>query len=35
MENQNWGMWRPEEGHLASKAETANEITCNYVWDKL
>jgi hypothetical protein len=27
--------WRPEEGHLAPEVKTANEITCDYVWDKL
>jgi hypothetical protein len=27
--------WRPEEGHLAPEVKTANEIACDYVWDKL
>jgi hypothetical protein len=27
--------WRPEEGHLAPEVKTANEITCDYAWDKL
>jgi hypothetical protein len=27
--------WRAEKGHLAPEVKTANEITCNYVWDKL
>jgi hypothetical protein len=27
--------WRPEEGHLAPEVTIANEITRDYVWDKL
>jgi hypothetical protein len=27
--------WRPEEGHLAPEVKTANEIICDYLWDKL
>jgi hypothetical protein len=27
--------WRPEEGHLAPEVKTANEIACDYIWDKL
>jgi hypothetical protein len=27
--------WRPEEGHLTPEVKTANEITYDYVWDKL
>jgi hypothetical protein len=27
--------WRPEKGHLAPEVKAANEITCDYVWDKL
>jgi hypothetical protein len=27
--------WRSEEGHLALEVKTVNEITCDYVWDKL
>jgi hypothetical protein len=26
---------RPEEGQLAPEVKTANEITCDHVWDKL
>jgi hypothetical protein len=26
--------WRPEEGHLVPEVKTANEVTCDYVWDK-
>jgi hypothetical protein len=27
--------WRPEEGHPTLDVKTANEITFDYVWDKL
>jgi hypothetical protein len=27
--------WRPEEGHLTPEIRVANEMTCDYVWDKL
>jgi hypothetical protein len=27
--------WRPEEGHLTLEVKTVNEITSDYVWDKL
>jgi hypothetical protein len=27
--------WRPEEGHLTPEVKTSNEMTCDYVWDKL
>jgi hypothetical protein len=27
--------WKPEKAHLAPAVKTANEITCDYVWDKL
>jgi hypothetical protein len=27
--------WRPEEGHLTPEVNVANEIICDYVWDKL
>jgi hypothetical protein len=26
---------RPEEGHLIPDVKAANEMTCDYVWDKL
>jgi hypothetical protein len=26
---------RPEKGHLTPEVKTANEIACDYVWDKL
>jgi hypothetical protein len=27
--------WRLEKGHLTPEVKTANEITCDYVWNKL
>jgi hypothetical protein len=27
--------WRSKKGHLTPEVKTANEITCDYVWDKL
>jgi hypothetical protein len=27
--------WRPEKGHLDPEVKRANEMTCDYVWDKL
>jgi hypothetical protein len=35
---QSWGMLskvRPQKGHLAPEVKVANEIACDYVWDKL
>jgi hypothetical protein len=26
--------WRPEEGHLTPEVKVANEMTCDYAWDK-
>jgi hypothetical protein len=27
--------WEPEKGHFIPKIKAANEITCDYVWDKV
>jgi hypothetical protein len=27
--------WRPEEGHLSPEVKAANEMACDFVWDKL
>jgi hypothetical protein len=27
--------WRPGKGHLAPEVKAANEIICDYVWDKM
>jgi hypothetical protein len=27
--------WRPKKGHLDAELRVANEMTCDYVWDKL
>jgi hypothetical protein len=27
--------WRSEKGHLSPEVKTANEITCDFVWNKL
>jgi hypothetical protein len=27
--------WRPEKGHLIPEVRAANEVTCDFVWDKL
>jgi hypothetical protein len=27
--------WRPEKDHFTPEVKAANEITCDYVWNKL